>query len=580
MTQRAILKRHRPLLPFGAAAMAIVFVARAAAQGAVGDPPFTIDPATTHITQPLTTAGMPDYVTALLDLQRSGATPENNAAVPFWQAVGATAGHADVFRARSRAIGLEFDPTAPTIEDDSTQQRLLREWAKSRFELLDDPAFDNRDGDEGFNSQVDRLVEAWLVGRPSEAPWRAEDQPALAASLARSKQPLDLLVMASRRTHFFSPPYAILREPTNHPVTALDVANGVAVELRGTFWQLRQRAMLAVGEGRLGDAWSDLIACDRWAGLLGDTPLVTDALAAAGMRASDAKCLRHLIAAPQLSRELAVEIRYYFARQRPQRWLARTLDEGVRLCMLDVAVRVLAEPGDGGPSAAARNIWGVDNLVISPRCDADGTLRRINRYFDQLVAAAERDGFARRQAGLAAAWDETARADELATSKSVNDIPEPIRESSELARMIVDTQPADWNDQLLIAETRDETRRRMMAVAAALSIYRIDHGRYPVQLSDLSPDYLTRIPRDPFTNGTFRYERTGSGYQLYSVGANRRDDDGEYVEEPSSDPLVAQLIAQSPRRDDVYYADDIRMTMPPTVTPWPDPADYSLQAVD
>lgn len=49
---------------------------------------FTISPATTYITEPLRPDGLPDYAAALDALAKEGVTPENNAAVLYWQAFG------------------------------------------------------------------------------------------------------------------------------------------------------------------------------------------------------------------------------------------------------------------------------------------------------------------------------------------------------------------------------------------------------------------------------------------------------------------------------------------------------------
>ncbi len=51
----------------------------------------TISKETTYITEPLRADGYPDYVAALDRRFSRDVTPENNAAVPFWQAMGPSA---------------------------------------------------------------------------------------------------------------------------------------------------------------------------------------------------------------------------------------------------------------------------------------------------------------------------------------------------------------------------------------------------------------------------------------------------------------------------------------------------------
>ncbi|MCD4782268.1 MAG: hypothetical protein K8T10_00405 [Candidatus Eremiobacteraeota bacterium] len=65
-------------------------------------------------------------------------------------------------------------------------------------------------------------------------------------------------------------------------------------------------------------------------------------------------------------------------------------------------------------------------------------------------------------------------------------------------------------------------------ILAALHWYRAKNGKYPDKLSQLVPNYLKEIPRDPFsTDGKFRYKKEKDGtILLYSVGVDMIDDGG------------------------------------------------------
>lgn len=69
--------------------------------------------------------------------------------------------------------------------------------------------------------------------------------------------------------------------------------------------------------------------------------------------------------------------------------------------------------------------------------------------------------------------------------------------------------------------------RDLTIVAIALERYRRDKGAMPEHLQELVPDYLPELPLDPFDGHPFRYRRAGNRYLLYSIGANRRDDQGD-----------------------------------------------------
>lgn len=65
-------------------------------------------------------------------------------------------------------------------------------------------------------------------------------------------------------------------------------------------------------------------------------------------------------------------------------------------------------------------------------------------------------------------------------------------------------------------------------LALALRLYRLDHGDYPATLDALAPNYLSKVPLDPFTNKPFVYKREGKGSVVYSLGPNQRDDGGAF----------------------------------------------------
>jgi hypothetical protein len=62
----------------------------------------------------------------------------------------------------------------------------------------------------------------------------------------------------------------------------------------------------------------------------------------------------------------------------------------------------------------------------------------------------------------------------------------------------------------------------------ALERYRLAHGRYPEKTELLAPQFIDRVPMDPYVARPFRYrlEEDGS-FLLYSVGANLADDGGK-----------------------------------------------------
>jgi len=77
---------------------------------------------------------------------------------------------------------------------------------------------------------------------------------------------------------------------------------------------------------------------------------------------------------------------------------------------------------------------------------------------------------------------------------------------------------------------RSVVMRRMAAIALALRLYDVEHGRWPERLEELAPDYLPALPGDPFAPNErpIGYRPDAPKPVLYSVGSDGIDDGGEY----------------------------------------------------
>ena len=72
---------------------------------------------------------------------------------------------------------------------------------------------------------------------------------------------------------------------------------------------------------------------------------------------------------------------------------------------------------------------------------------------------------------------------------------------------------------------------RSSRVAVAIERFRRDRNALPTALSDLVPQYLREIPSDPYSGRPLLFRPAESGYTVYSVGPNQRDDQGDLSSE-------------------------------------------------
>ena len=85
-------------------------------------------------------------------------------------------------------------------------------------------------------------------------------------------------------------------------------------------------------------------------------------------------------------------------------------------------------------------------------------------------------------------------------------------------------------------------RLRLGRIAVALEQFRAAHdNRYPATLSELTPQYLSASPADPFDGQSLRYQKKDGGYALYSIGPDLKDDSGKRWEGKDGDIVFAVL---------------------------------------
>ena len=79
---------------------------------------------------------------------------------------------------------------------------------------------------------------------------------------------------------------------------------------------------------------------------------------------------------------------------------------------------------------------------------------------------------------------------------------------------------------------RSRAQMRGTALFLAIRAYETEHGTLPEQLAQLVPDYLPRVPTDPFDGKPFRYLRSNvsglppEAWAVYSIGEDFIDDGG------------------------------------------------------
>ncbi|HEV3083944.1 MAG TPA: hypothetical protein VGY66_29445 [Gemmataceae bacterium] len=496
-----------------------------------GSSTFTVSTETTYVTGPLDKSGYVDYVTALNERLSKGITPENNANVLIWQALGPrptgdTAMPAEYFQ----WLGIEPPPEQGEYLVD--WRDYLKEHAKSDTEV---------------ETYVERMSQA------TQWPWTAKKEPELAEWLKRNEKPLAVMMDATRHPQYYNP---LVPERTD------DWSPGLLASLLPNVQQCRKaasalacRAMLRVSEGRIDEAWQDLLACHRLGRLVARGGTLLELLVGIAIDRVASRADVAFLGHAKLTSKQVLACLEDLRKLPPMPAVADKMDLTDRFTLLEI-ITLTARQGkqflEAMPRPNDRHRKGNQFVarLFTRSINWDPALRNTNHWFDRFTAALRIADRAARVQELAAI-----RRDLTLLKRQVTAIgfiekslmgPERRGEMSGNV-IIVFLLPAF--DKVQSAEDRFEQEQRNLHLAFLLAAYRQDHGRYPERLAELAPKYLVNVSGDLFSGKPLIYRREGEGYLLYSVGRDGIDDEGRgYDDEPQGDDLSVRMPLPEPRR--------------------------------
>ena len=454
--------------------------------------PFAISKETTYFTAPVRADGTIDYVEAINAQLSKGVTPENNAAIPFLDAV----------EAGDRAMPAHY--------------KRLRDILGAPASTLKGHFTPPPQG------EVDGLDFA-LRG-----PWTAEKAPAMAKWLEETKPQLDRVVEASRRTRFYMP---LIREHEGDNVVAVLLPH--LNEQRGLVNALKARAMLALGNEDMEAFRRDVTAILRISRLTSNGSTLVERLVAIGCEVVALDAIETAATGGWLS---AADIDTMTAEIRdgvPSAPIYQTFQLAERTFMLEflqtAAVHGIPEASkmlnalgtpQNNPNANAAPLPPVDPGTK----DWNAALRKANAWYDRFEQAGRRATYLER-----ARESDQINADVVALRQKLDGwrgVFAPIED-----RMLVLVLPS--LNRAYLSEARMHTERTLAETTLALSSFRAKVGEYPASLNELVPAYFKSEPTDPLSGKPLNYHVEGKGYVLRSLGPDGKQSDG-----PKSDDRV------------------------------------------
>jgi lysophospholipase L1-like esterase len=482
---------------------------------------FTIGKDTTVVTGPLDSAGRIDYVAALNDRLQKGVTVDNNAAVLLWRALGPRPEGTTMPDEFYRRLGAPAQPERGDYFVD------LFEYCKTRLKM------DTEKESAAISDMMDHI---------QGHSWTAKQHPGAAAWLKDNAKVMAVIVEASRRSHYYSP---IVPRKTDKEFGGLLNALLPGVQKCRAFGHaLAARAMLHTGEGRYDEAWQDLLACHRLGRHVAHGGTLIESLVGIAINNMAAAAdLVFLDSAKLDTKQIkaCLEDLHQLPAIKP---VADVVDAGERFMFLD-CVMMLDRQGLPYFEQLAHMAKGSIDPSVQKNLDRinwDPALRNANRIYDRLAAAMRAKEFGTREQELDQIDKDIKkiRAD-LEPSEIIRAFVDPDTASEVLGKVLGDVlipmlMPAARRVQQA-SDTLEQTQRNL-EIAFALAAYHRERGKYPQKLEALAPQFLASVPTDLFTGKSLVYVPSETGYLLYSVGVNGRDDQGRGPEDtPPGDDL-------------------------------------------
>ena len=276
--------------------------------------PFTISKETTYITEPLGKDGYPDYIAAINLHYSKGVTPENNAAVLFWRAMGP--GEIPTDRRAEYFKQLGIDP----LPEKGDYFVTMAQFAQR---LIDAEAATGKIADESLRTA---FYEAHT--KAAKRPWSKEDFPQIATWLEVNEKQLALFIEASKRPRRFDP----LLPGKSFVLSAVVIAS--ITPYREAVHALAA-AMLRLNAGRVDDAWEDLLSCHRLARLVAEGPTLVDYLVGTASQIVAGDAEQGMLRQMQLSAPQAKKMRDDLDRLPAMSRIADKIDHCERFDYLD-----------------------------------------------------------------------------------------------------------------------------------------------------------------------------------------------------------------------------------------------------
>jgi hypothetical protein len=455
-------------------------------------------------------------------------TPDNNANVVIWKAIGPHPYEAEMPREYFKWLGA----AAPAAEGDyflPLNQYLRKFLNVTRADLQ---------RSYGVRFQ-----------RSCRDAWAAKDDPQLSQWLKLNDKPLAKLVEASRRPRYYNPLLPERADGASAPLFSASLDN--VAECREAAEALASRAMLRLGGGRIDEAWQDLLACHRLGRLISRGGTLVELSVGATIDETASRADLVFLDRANLNSKRISECFEDLRRLEAMGPVLEKIDRNLRFMFLHSVMFLSGQrnqdlQGQLALFGAAPKDGAASQKLFTRSVDWDLALRNINQFCDRCVAAARLSDSAARLEAMSRLEGEIRAARDAADAGFLRRfLMSPSTRGEAIVNLLLGTLTPNLSQALTGAQRaadESEQTRRNLHLAFALAKFRADTGGYPDRLEELAPKYLDKVPEDLFAHRPPIYKPEPKGYLLASVGPNGVDDSSQSADaRPHGDDIAVRM---------------------------------------
>jgi hypothetical protein len=471
---------------------------------------------TTYVNGPIDKNGFIDYEAAINELMSKGVKPETNANVLLLKAFGP--------RPEGGKLPAEYFKQLGINEPPEKGDYLTWPHVYLRDHLKLNPS--------DYKEILDQEE------RSMRRPWKAVDLPHITAWLALNEKPLAVVLEATKRPHYFNP--LVSTKTDEEPSRLLGALLSSVAKCRALVSLLTARAMQRLGDGKIDEAWQDLLACHRLARHVARGACLTEALVGFAIDAIASNADLAFLESGKLSAKQMHNCLKDLQDLPPWPPMADKIDLCERFIYLD-CLQLLRSGGAKTVAGLAREALPLpkDPEIALVLIDWTPVMRNGNHWHDRIAKALRQMDRADRERQLNRIDDElkALKNDGAKLIRLLGQGPPNEAVGKAIGDFLVGSLMPAAN-KLQNASDRCEQTQRNLHVAFALAAFHRDNKQYPDKLDELAPKYLATVPGDIFSGKALIYRPAEKGYLFYSVGVNGKDEEGRRIDDnPPGDDL-------------------------------------------